>query len=543
MSHPLLSPARIGPIAAAPELLTVLALVILAASAARLLGLAHLPVWHDEAFTLIRAFGFGHDEVQSALFSGQLLTPEALLRFQLPDPERTWSDTVRALIEHPEHPPLYYLLARLATALPIAPLNAVRGVSALCGILLIPAVYWLTRELFGRGLTPWIAAALVACSPLQLLYAQEARQYALWLLLLVAASAALTRALRHDRATDWWRYGFLATLGLYTHLLFMPMLLAHALYGWLAYRSDAQRSRPFGRLARRWTIAMGVALLLFVPWLWVIASQPERIGNLTDWMRHPVSSGSLFMAWAEHCTRAFVDLTPHPTHWQSFLLLPLGWTLAYGIRHAPRPGIWLLLFMLLVYGGIALAPDLLLGGSRSLHVRYVLPALLAMQIIVAWVIGMALDASANSWRRRGGSIALALLIGGGGLSLLAIGRAETWSTKHFSASNGEIARIANAATAPAAGAATLVVAGNSGVATGELISLAYRLDSGVRLWGQPAARSSPVPAGFAQVIALTPTDRLRDALGRERTLTPLAGTWQWFAVAPSDTASAARQIP
>ncbi|WP_295404401.1 glycosyltransferase family 39 protein [uncultured Thiocystis sp.] len=529
MQHPFSSLSVAGPRSVSgtdTKLLIGLLFVILCAGAARLFGLDHLLVWHDEVFTLLRVFGYRHDEVQTAIFSGQLLTPDDLLRFQRPDPAHTWSDAFRAFAGHPEHAPLYYALARLATALPLDPVSAARGVSAVCGILLIPAVYWLTRELFGRGLVPWIAAALVACSPLQFLYAQEARQYALWLLLTAASSAALARAMRRELRADWWLYGLFMTLGVYAHLLFVLTIPVHALYGLPVSRAGGVQA---GRLARRWGSAVGVSLMLFTPWLWVIATQPGRVGHFTQWMQRPVGIGDVLAAWALHPTRTFVDLTPTPVLWWSLLIVPLVWALARFVRRAPRPAVWLLVAMALTYIGVTLGPDLLLGGSRSLHARYALPALLAIQIMVAWVIGTAIAAPSGAWSRRSGLIALALLVGLGGWSLFAIQRAATWSTKNFSANNADIARIANASDS------TLIVASDSGVALGELISLAGRLDPRVRLWGQPWDQPITVPAGFATLIALTPSDQLRDAIGPEWSLTPLAGTWQWFAVEPRRT--------
>lgn len=534
MQHPVSSLSAAGPgsvSGADPKLLIALLLVILCAGAARLFGLDHLLVWHDEVFTLLRVFGYRHDEVQAAIFSGQLLTPDELLRFQRPDPAHTWADAFRAFAGHPEHAPLYYVLARLATALPLDPVSAVRGVSAVFGILLIPAVYWLTRELFGRGLVPWIAAALVACSPLQFLYAQEARQYALWLLLTASSSAALAHAVRRDRRADWWLYGLFMTLGVYAHLLFVLTIPAHALYGLLASRVSGAQTERLGRLARRWGSAVGVSLMLFTPWLWVIATQPGRVGHFTHWMQRPVGIGDLLAAWALHPTRSFVDLTPSPTLWWSLLSVPLVWALARGVRRAPRAAVWLLVALALAYIGVMLGPDLLLGGSRSLHARYALPALLAIQILVAWVIGAAIAAPSGAWSRRSGLMALALLVGLGGGSLLAIQRAETWSTKNFSARNADIARVANAS------AATLIVASDSGVGLGELISLAYHLDPRVRLWGQPWNQPLRLPTGFETLIVLTPSNQLRDAIGPERLLTPLADTWQWFARAPRRTTS------
>ncbi|AFL74511.1 glycosyltransferase family 39 protein [Thiocystis violascens] len=539
MQHPLSSLSAAGPRTASDadtNLLIGLLLVILSAGAARLFGLDHLLVWHDEVFTLLRVFGYRHDEVQAAVFSGQLLTPDDLLRFQRPDPAHTWADAFRAFAGHPEHAPLYYALARLASALPLDPVSAARGVSAVFGVLLIPTVYWLTRELFGRGLVPWIAAALVACSPLQFLYAQEARQYALWLLLTASSSAALARAMRRDRRADWWLYGLFMTLGVYAHLLFVLIVPAHALYGLLASRASGAQAGRLGRLGRRWGSAVGVSLILFTPWLWVIATQPGRVDHFTHWMQRPAGLDDLLAAWALHPTRTFVDLTSSPVLWWSLLTVPLVWALARFVRRAPRPAVWLLVAMALAYIGVMLGPDLLLGGSRSLHARYALPALLAIQIMVAWVIGTAIAAPPGAWSRRSGLMTLALLIALGGWSLFAIQRAETWSTKNFSAQNADIARIANASTA------TLIVASESGVGLGELISLAYHLAPEARLWGQPWDQRITPPAGFETLIVLTPSNQLRDAIGPERPLTPLAGTWQWFAVTPrrasSDTPTA-----
>lgn len=522
----------------APRLLTLLALVILGAGAARLLGLDHLLVWHDEVFTLIRVFGYRHDEVQSALFSGQILTPADLLRFQHPDPAHTWLDTFKALAEHPEHAPLYYLTARLATMLPLDPVTAVRGASAIFGVLLIPAVYWLTRELGARGLTPWIAAALVACSPLQLLYAQEARQYALWLLMLIAASAALTRALRHETRADWWLYAACMTLGLYSHLLFALMLPVHAVYALRVRFDGSGPPQPIVQTARRWSLTIGATLILFTPWLWVIATQPDRIEDFTSWMLRPISLADLLAAWTQHLTQTFVDLGPQPLPGSSLLLIPVAWALWSFSRQAPRPSVWLLTLIALTYASVVLGPDLFQGGSRSLHARYVLPALLSIQIMVAWVIGDAIAARTNSLKWRLGLGALALLVGLGGLSQLAIQRADTWSTKHFSARNGDIAHIANACTECGRRAAqTLIVVSDSGVGTGEAISLAYRLEPGVRIWGEPSSQPPVIPVGFAPIIALTPSDRLRHALGAEWRPTSLAGTWQWLTADAATTDS------
>ncbi|MBK1720953.1 glycosyl transferase family 39 [Thiocystis violacea] len=502
--------------------LIALLLVIAAVAALRLLALDHLLVWHDEVFSLIRVFGYDQADVQARLFSGQLLNPDDLLRFQHPDPRHGWRDTLAALSEHPEHAPLYYLIARLAVELPIAPVAALRGVSAVFGLLLIPAVYWLMRELFGRSLAPWVAAVMVASSPLQFLYAQEARQYALWTLLVVASSAALSRAMRRNSAGGWWTYALLMTLGVYSHLLFLLMLPVHAGYG--LYRLLAQPDAAISpaRTARRWAMATGGALLAFTPWLWVMARRHDRVDHYTAWMQRPVGLEDILTAWGHHLTELFVDLGPSPEPGWLLLLLPIAWLTLRALRRAPGAGVAMMLLILLAYVGLVLGPDLLLGGSRSLHARYALPALLAVQLMVAWSIGDAMRLGPRSLQGRLALASLVVLVALGVLSQAAIIRADTWSTKNFSAHNIEIARRANA------GHATLILASESGVSTGELMSLAYHLRPGVRIWAEPPGQDVRPPLDGDLIIALTPSGRLRKALEKRGTLTAIPDTWQWF---------------
>lgn len=491
---------------------------LLAAIGWRFVGLDHLVVWHDEVFTLLRVFGFPQPEVEAAIFSRRLLDPAFLLQFQAPDPRYGWWESIRAFTEHPEHAPLYYVLAKLATGLPLEPIAAARGVSALFGALLPLAVFWLMRELFGRGPIPWVAALLVACSPTHFVYAQEARQYALWTLTSVAATAAAVRALHRDRRRDWTLYALLCALGLWSHVLFALLLPIHAAYGLLAYRG-----RPHRALARRWMLAASAAVLAFSPWLLVFVFHGERAVHYTEWLSQPIGRMQMVIEWATHFPRLFVDFNWTGLGWWNLLLIPLVWAAIRFLRRAPRPASGLLGALALLYILPMLIPDLLFDGSRSQHVRYALPSVLAVQLMVAWVLGDALAAPAAG-TRRWAAAALAVLAAGGLASLAAIERADTWWSKNYSAHSAELARTLNGRERP------LVLASGSGVAVGELISLAYGLDPKVRLWGERWGVDSVAPLdGFDLPLVLTPSLELLLRLARgDYRLTPIAGTWQWL---------------
>jgi mannosyltransferase len=166
-------------------------------------------------------------------------------------------------------PPLYYTLAWAWTQLTGTGEFGLRSLSALAGVATVPVAYLLGAELRGRR-AGIVAAALVAVNPMLLWYSQEARGYALVVLLTTLAALYFLRALnavpslRHPygrpsggtstagrRDTTLW--GVFSALALATHYFAIFPIAFEA--AWLLWRR--------GRAALRglWIVALaGLAL-------------------------------------------------------------------------------------------------------------------------------------------------------------------------------------------------------------------------------------------------------------------------------------------
>jgi mannosyltransferase len=165
-------------------------------------------------------------------------------------------------------PPLYYILVWAWTKLfGVGPLGF-RSFSALVGTLTIPVMYAAGRRLSTRaGL--W-AAALTAVNPALYYYSQEARAYALVILLSAAALVLWQRALQAPSRRNLWLWAGASGLAVLTHyfaaFLFVPeaLVMGHRL-GWRRVLA------PSGAVA-----LVGVAL---VP----LASR-QRADGKTNWI-------------------------------------------------------------------------------------------------------------------------------------------------------------------------------------------------------------------------------------------------------------------
>ncbi len=253
------------------------------------------------------------------------------------------------------HPPGYYLLLKGWRALVGETELALRGFSALTGLVLVALLYQLGREYF--DVTAAVAAALLgAINPFLIYYAQEARMYALLATLSAASFLLFSKWLRSSRppASPFgdWRLGIgyclTTALGLYTHYAFPFVILAQnlaALGGLLAHPVRAESPGPPGRDGRRsggrkrlgaWIGLQAITLALFLPWL------PTAYRQVMTWPAareaHP------FFAALADTTRFLVFGRTIKTEEVIFGLVIVGVLLLLGLRRGGQtimPLLWL----------------------------------------------------------------------------------------------------------------------------------------------------------------------------------------------------------
>jgi 4-amino-4-deoxy-L-arabinose transferase-like glycosyltransferase len=340
----------------------VLACTLLAAGL-RLVWLDHESLWFDEAATM------------KMVSAGYLLTG---------------TDADQG------NPPGYFLLARCWTDLLGArTVENVRAFSALAGALAVPAVWWLARTLrLPRGAS-WLGCFLVAVSPPMVYLGQEARVFALFM---VVATLALTFAVRiqqTDRRAAWVGLAVTGVALVYLHYygFFVLTVLGLDLLGW-AWRE--RNGRAVGRL---FLCAVAVALA-FLPWLptfqWQLALGAARSKD-TWWQQLAVLP--LFgivgrtLVWKE-AGQAFVAAT-------TLLIVAVVYVPLVGAvwRAARRP--WPLVTFT---AGLPLLVALVSLKAPMVHTHYlsvILPALtllLAFGLHAAWLrrdrLGLGLPALA-----------------------------------------------------------------------------------------------------------------------------------------------------
>jgi len=157
-------------------------------------------------------------------------------------------------------PPLYYALAWVWTQLTGTDEVGLRSLSAIAGVATIPVAYLIGAEL--RGARAGIAAAaLVAVNPMLLWYSQEARGYALFVLLTSLALLYFIRALgrpprgpavsyapyassTHGGSRELTLWGVFSGLAMATHYFAIFPVLTEAV--WLARRRGREALRAIG---------------------------------------------------------------------------------------------------------------------------------------------------------------------------------------------------------------------------------------------------------------------------------------------------------
>lgn len=366
--------------------------------------------WVDEVFTALRISGYTEADLSQFWQQHPFFTAQDLQVFQTPGSEKTVIDTIRGLaVQEPNHSPLYFVLARFWMLLFGPSTWVLRSFSAVTSVLSLPLMYVLAQELY-RGLpgethreqqVGVIALALLAVSPVQVIYAQEARPYSLWVFMTLLASWTLLRALRLRQRSAWIAFSIATLLAFYTYPFALLIAVGQAIYvGW-------SRDQVRGAL-RSCLLALGAALVGFSPWLVALLQNGQRGAQIAAWQTQNPAHGILELGlnWALHLTRSLLDFEinypfsvtqPFPYLWVVLITVALITYAFYSLWSTTprRIGLFPVLLILPLAAGVIL-PDLLLGGQRSIATRYVLAGTVAIPLVVAYGLVSPLQGGAGS---------------------------------------------------------------------------------------------------------------------------------------------------
>jgi uncharacterized membrane protein len=500
----------------------------------RFVNLSHKVYWHDEVYTSLRAAGYTRWEIDQEIFQNRVMTAGELQKFQQIKPGSTIADTVHSLVkEDPQHPPLYFSMARVWMQLFGSSLTASRFLPALLSLLALPFMYALAWELFASHEIALLAMTFLALSPFDVLFAQTARQYGLLTVIVIASQWLLLRALRENARKrnglvrkqwqwgawqSWGLYAVAVALGLYTHPFFGLTVLGQGVYLGLEALASLQprASQRTGYVSpvknlRNFCLAIAVALILYAPWLFVLATNRQRALDTTDWARFSPGIGVLLNQWMLSFTALFIDLYAPSRLIELCLRIPIVVLILVSIytvcRRCDR-STWLLIVTSILVPFLLLAlPDLITGGKRSTVSRYLISCYPGIQLAVAYFLATKLSLRTQSgnqipayktlqqpeqpfWQQIKGSRTpsppshslpitrsigygiLALVITGSIISLSTSALADAWWNKDLSYENPHVARDISASPAP------IVVSdiGDDFTNTGDMISLSYLLN-------------------------------------------------------------------
>lgn len=183
-----------------------------------------------------------------------------------------WADFWPALPLMEGNMALYYALLHVWTSVLGFSDGAVRSVSAVAAVASLPFVFLIGRRLFGP-VVGGIAALLLGTNAFFIQYAQEARGYALALLLVSAATWLLQRALDEPSRVRWLAYALVAAASFYAHVFTGFVLVAHLTTALMWPGRRLPRVPPF--------VLVGA---ITFPMSWFILT---REGSVAGWVAPP----------------------------------------------------------------------------------------------------------------------------------------------------------------------------------------------------------------------------------------------------------------
>ncbi|MBW4674655.1 MAG: glycosyltransferase family 39 protein [Desmonostoc geniculatum HA4340-LM1] len=477
---------------------------------------------HDETYTSLRISGYTITEAKEQLFNNRVIAKESFAKFQGANAQKTLNDTIMSLArEDSQHPPFYYIIARLWMEIFGNSVTAIRSLSAFISLLVFPCVYRLCRELFDMPLpVPGVAIALIIISPIHLVYAQEAQEYILWLITILLSSASLLRAIQleaqdkdeltkqqPDIFATWSVYVITLTISLYTFLWSGFVAVAHGVYVIATARFKLTET------VRNYLLATLVSFLAFMPWMTVAIGDFFQFlisGNKATTQSSLIPTIPFLLM---QISRIFFDINLTLENPLSYLITPIflifvGYAI-YFLCLTSNYKVWLFIITLIVVPALPIIlPDLSGGGIRAFTEPYLIPSYLGIQLAVAYLLTTQLYNESLS-RRTIWHIIMALVIICGLISSKASSQAETWWNKGMNYGNPQVAQIINQSTSP------LLISNSLDNNYGNVFSLSYLLEPKVRFLLVNNQKIPKIPNEFADIFLLNTSDNWRGLIEKK----------------------------
>ncbi|BAY41023.1 hypothetical protein NIES2111_54130 [Nostoc sp. NIES-2111] len=448
----------------------------------------------DETFSSTYIYG-QHSQAYKN-FDGSVLSAEEIKKYLSIDPNKSLNQSIIQVINKIYvFPPLYPILTIVWSYLfnnwTDNTLVIQRSLTALFSVIALAATYWLGVELFTSKTTALVAVVILAISPFHLQYAQIIRPYSILIATTVIACACLLKAMRVKNIFWWLIYGLSVVIGLYSNVLFGFVLVAHTLY--VLIESKLRNLKDI----ISFLLTLGISTLMFLPWLWAFVNS-SMLGYSVGQVAEGSSALALINAWIKGIQNLFLDLY-NPYYSPNFfkavqwffapIILAIAAISIYTLcQYAPKKVRNFLLALAIAAGVSLMVKDLISGSSITSRMRYLIPFALAIELIVAYLIGSWLTASQAS-HRRWGQFALSVFILCGISSCLVISISPSWNA--FGSPNfPKVSKIISSANSP------LVLCTNLDRA----LSMSYLVDSDTKF--KLIQNDITIPDGFDTVFVL-----------------------------------------
>ncbi len=466
--------------------------------------------WRDEVFTSLQVSGQLLDVVDAdELFTGELVGNAEIAQYQYANSSTSYADTIKGLKEfEPQLTPLYFLLLRAWNSIFGNSILINRLFSVFTSLLCLPLMYWLCLELFEKKSVGYIATALLAVSPFQILYAQEARPYTLWVLTTLFSCLLLLKAQKKSTFQNWFLYFISITASLYTFLFAITTSFAHGLYIFLSERNK------LSKVVLTFILSTLFGLVAFSPWILILVNDPP-----SNYAAVPHTSILDYpKGWLRNLSLPFADFSINNTSPKSALILFLVYLLVlvsvviysyfYLQSYASKKSFLFLSSLLVIPFLMLLVYDFGKGGQTTTRGSYLIPSILSIQITFGYLLASKFTQMKRFW-----IVVCIFFLTISASSSFVLANSDTWWHKADENIHHNVAAIINQTSNP------LVI---SDVEFSLPLSLSHSLRDGTKYMLLPpldlekGSYLPEIPYGsFSDIFLYRPSERLQSEISQK----------------------------